>query len=239
MHHLRAVAQTIGALVFYLIAGVLTVIGLTWPIVQYLPVPEPVRQFGEWITHLTIVWVLALVWISALLSFRTYKAFRALDDLALIRAEIDASAEHRAQTEERLRRSAQLQEEFETSTRADDKRMREIFYLEMGAKPILLHEVETARESLERIRAGEDLRQQVSNEFEFRQPLLDEQILAKRFGRIPPIDMAGGTDESYMPTTELTERYYAHRVEQYESWLHSIEAHKLALVGGMRDWLDA
>lgn len=238
---IRAASATFFAILALIAATLFAEASVLAPYSVLAPLPAPLQELIKAVSASPVFWILFASALCAHLTYRTYKTFTVFAGLKEIKQELAQAAAQRERLDEAVRASAIRQENFEESTRADDKRVRELFYLLMILRPKIEEKLAVAKHNHGRALAGDDLTGAAYLEMEASLDYV-ETAMFRLAGRAPetadiPKFKGKSTDENLRPTREATKYLYAGKVRRYEYWLEWIDRRQNEFGVQMHDWV--
>lgn len=150
---IRQTLGTIGYIATYTVVAVTAAVGFASELIGFAPLPEPYQTIIEDFTHTRWVWVIAALWIGAVLTFRTYKSFKALDDIGQLRLDMTQATQTITTLGEQAKRhldeAERLSDAFWEDSRSGAKVLWEVLYLTACAKPEIESRVAAARQNIQ------------------------------------------------------------------------------------------
>lgn len=230
MHPFRELAAAIVTVIATIGSVFLVAIGWLWAFVGDAPVPQPIRQILDATTAWLPFWIVVSVFAGIILCYRTYKSFKALDEISEIRRETGAASQRVAQlaeqSEDNLTEARRLSDAFWEDNRSGAKILWEVLYLSVCAKPELERRIAATERELEVWQKGGGVVEVI--EYERGQDEFD-YLLGKLLGIGPGTTVFAEVPDERpwkpgdYPTRAMFIRKLQAQVNRYEHFLGAIE----------------
>lgn len=228
MRALRELAAAIVTVVAVIGSVFLVAVGWLWAAVGDAPVPEPIRQILNATAAWLPFWIVVAVIAGLILFYRTYKSFKALDDISQLRRDMTQATQTIASLGEQAKRhldqAERLSDAFWEDSRSGAKVLWEVLYLTACAKPEIEKRLTSTLGTLELWEKGGGVNS--INEFE-KGPDDFDLTLRNMLGSGPGVTVFGELpdDQSWNPGDYPTRTMWLRKIQgQISCYEHALSA---------------